>query len=123
MAERLDGLIAQQRSFAADASHQLRTPLAVLKAQIQSALRGDIGPRDALVEINDTVERATRLANQMLSLAKVEQLHQQGEHSPHDLAAIVREVARQHDGSVIALQSKKLGGALLRVSFPAQPAA
>ena len=90
---RLARLLAHQKRFVRDSSHQLRTPLAVLKAQIQSALRGDIGPRDALVEINDTVERATRLANQMLSLAKVEQLHQQGEHSPHDLAAIVREVA------------------------------
>lgn len=90
---RLARLLAHQKRFVRDSSHQLRTPLAVLKAQIQSALRGDIAPRDALVEINDTVERATRLANQMLSLAKVEQLHQQGEHGPHDLTLIVREVA------------------------------
>lgn len=37
--------------------------------------------------------------------------------------AIVREVARQHGGSVVALHSEKLGGALLRVSFPALRAA
>ena len=60
-----------------DTSHQLRTPLAVLKTQVQSALRGDMEPRQALEEINGTVERATELANQMLSLAKVEQLRQQ----------------------------------------------
>ncbi|RIX48972.1 MAG: sensor histidine kinase [Rhodocyclales bacterium GT-UBC] len=36
--------------------------------------------------------------------------------------AIVREVARQHGGSVVALHSEKLGGALLRVSFPAHRA-
>ena len=90
---RLARLLAHQKRFVRDSSHQLRTPLAVMKAQIQSALRGDIAPRDALLEINDTVDRATRLANQMLSLAKVEQLHQQGEHSPHNLAEIVRDVA------------------------------
>jgi two-component system sensor histidine kinase TctE len=62
-----------------DASHQLRTPLAVLKTQVQSARRGDVDPQQALAEIDTTVERATELANQMLALAKVEQLRQQGD--------------------------------------------
>ena len=39
--------------------------------------RGDVAPHQALTEINGTVERATQLANQMLALAKVEQLRQQ----------------------------------------------
>ncbi|MEZ0306718.1 MAG: sensor histidine kinase, partial [Ramlibacter sp.] len=50
-------------------------------------------PRQALTEINDTVERATVLANQMLSLAKVEQLRQQPDESLNDLAQVVRSVA------------------------------
>ena len=40
-----------------------------------------------------TVDRATNLANQMLSLAKVEQLRQQGEPARLDWAEIVRAVA------------------------------
>jgi two-component system sensor histidine kinase TctE len=76
-----------------DTSHQLRTPLAVLKAQVQSALRGDVEPRQALGEINETVERATGLANQMLSLAKVEQLKQQADAQVTDLAEPVRAVS------------------------------
>jgi two-component system sensor histidine kinase TctE len=44
-----------------DASHQLRTPLAVLKTQLQSALRGDVEPTQALHEMNHTVTRATEL--------------------------------------------------------------
>jgi two-component system sensor histidine kinase TctE len=90
---RLATLLENQKRFVRDTSHQLRTPLAVLKAQVQSALRGDVEPRTALQEINDTVERATVLANQMLSLAKVEQLRQQSDAQPNDLAAVVRAVA------------------------------
>ncbi len=90
---RLERLLAHQKRFVRDASHQLRTPLAVLKTQLQSARRGDVAPAQALEEIGHTVERATELANQMLSLAKVEQLRQQGDAPCVDWADIVRAVA------------------------------
>jgi two-component system sensor histidine kinase TctE len=90
---RLQHLLDNQKRFVRDTSHQLRTPLAVLKTQVQSALRGDVDPRQALLEIQDTVERATVLANQMLSLAKVEQLRQQPGATVNDLAELVRAVA------------------------------
>lgn len=91
--QRLAHLLDNQKRFVRDTSHQLRTPLAVLRTQVQSALRGDVEPRHALVEINDTVDRATVLANQMLSLAKVEQLRQQPDTALHDLADVVRGMA------------------------------
>ncbi|WP_114971400.1 sensor histidine kinase [Rhodoferax ferrireducens] len=90
---RLQHLLEHQKRFVRDASHQLRTPLAVLKVQVQSALRGDVAPEQALHEISDTVERATVLANQMLSLAKVAQLVQQAPSSDVDWAQVLREVA------------------------------
>jgi two-component system sensor histidine kinase TctE len=74
---RLASLLEYQKRFVRDASHQLRTPLAVLKTQVQSARRGDVDAGTALAEIDHTVARATELANQMLALAKVEQLRQQ----------------------------------------------
>ena len=94
--QRLDRLLAHQKRFVRDASHQLRTPLAVLKTQVQSARRGDMPPDQALAEIGHTVDRATELANQLLALAKVEQLRQQGLHEGRpvsDWAAVAREVA------------------------------
>jgi two-component system, OmpR family, sensor histidine kinase TctE len=90
---RLAHLLENQKRFVRDTSHQLRTPLAVLKTQVQSALRGDVEPRQALGEISETVDRATVLANQMLSLAKVEQLRQQADAQVNDLAAAVRAMA------------------------------
>jgi two-component system sensor histidine kinase TctE len=90
---RLSHLLDNQKRFVRDTAHQLRTPLAVLKTQVQSALHGDLEPRQALLEINDTVDRATVLANQMLALAKVEQLRQQPAADLVDMAEVVRSMA------------------------------
>ena len=111
---RLQRLLDHQKRFVRDAAHQLRTPLAVLKTQVQSAQRGDAAPELALAEIGDTVQRATLLANQMLSLAKVEQLRQQPEFEALDLAALVREVALD--------LSPLIADKLLDFSLEAQPA-
>ena len=91
--QRLSQLLEHRKRFVRDAAHQIRTPLAVLKTQTQSALRGDLPPQEALTEIAGTVDRATTLANQMLSLAKVEQLRQQPDAPVHDWAEVVRELA------------------------------
>ena len=90
---RLAHLLEHQKRFVRDASHQLRTPLAVLKTQVQSAQRGDVAPAQALAEISVTVQRATELANQMLALAKVEQLRHQGDSAVLPWHEIVRAVA------------------------------
>jgi two-component system sensor histidine kinase TctE len=90
---RLKRLLEHQKRFVRDASHQLRTPFAVLKTQVQSALRGDVDPLQALHEINSMVERGARLANQLLALAKIEQVHAQGPARPVALGELVSEVA------------------------------
>jgi two-component system, OmpR family, sensor histidine kinase TctE len=90
---RLNHLLQHQKRFVRDTAHQLRTPLAVLKVQTQSALRGDVQWPQALTEINATVDRTITLANQMLSLAKVEQLRQQADAPVVDWADVVRELA------------------------------
>jgi two-component system sensor histidine kinase TctE len=90
---RLSSLLSHQKRFVRDASHQLRTPLAVLTTQVQSARRGDVAPEQALAEIGATVAGATELANQMLALAKVEQLRVEGDAPVSEWSAIVRGVA------------------------------
>ncbi|HEY1226315.1 MAG TPA: sensor histidine kinase [Ramlibacter sp.] len=90
---RLAHLLDSQKRFVRDCAHQLRTPLAVLKTQVQSALRGDLEPMQALREINGTVDGATALANKMLSLANIEQLRNQPAARVCDVAEEVRAVA------------------------------
>lgn len=91
--ERLALLINHQKRFIANASHQLRTPLAVLKTQLQSGLRGDAPADEVLREISDTVERTITLANQMLLLAKIEQRRSQGLSDRCHLGNLAREAA------------------------------
>lgn len=66
----LDTATGGVRRFTADASHQMRTPLSVLKVQVALARRGSSG---ALDEISDAVTRLERLVTQLLALARAEE--------------------------------------------------
>lgn len=67
---RLDAATAGVRRFTADASHQMRTPLSVLKVQVALARRGD---PQALGEIADAADRLEHLVTQLLALARAEE--------------------------------------------------
>ncbi|WP_277960765.1 sensor histidine kinase [Pseudomonas sp. RIT-To-2] len=72
--ERLRGQFERQAQFIADAAHELRTPLAALKARItlgQRAGQGEVWRHTLDAAAQDT-DRLTHLANQLLSLARVE---------------------------------------------------
>jgi two-component system sensor histidine kinase QseC len=71
---RLEEAFEGERRFTADAAHELRTPLAALKIQAQVALRSaDVSERNlALENVLRGVDRATRLVEQLLALARVD---------------------------------------------------
>ena len=71
---RLDEVLTFQNRFIADAAHQLRTPVAGLKAHIEVALREEdpAQTRQSLAHLFTGVERMSRLVAQLLSLARNE---------------------------------------------------
>lgn len=87
--------LAQQRRFLADASHQLRTPFAVLRTQLQGLMSGQLDAHDALPRMLATVDRSSHLTRQLLALAKVEQLQQRAEWQAVDLAQVARDIAME----------------------------
>lgn len=97
MARLSDAMLAQQR-FIADASHQLRTPLAGLQAQVELALRqsNHEDARHALHQIFISAERVSHLAKQLLTLAKTEPgIGKDENFKPINLNDVARDVTKQ----------------------------
>ncbi|RZI44472.1 sensor histidine kinase [Herbaspirillum sp. HC18] len=91
---RLQALISGQRRFIADASHQLRTPLTVLKTQTQLALRENdpAAMRHIVESIGRTTDASVHLANRLLTLARAEHGAAEGELREVSLADTARQV-------------------------------
>lgn len=95
---RLRSSLDNERRFTADAAHELRTPLAAIKTQAQVA-RGALKDEDrkrALDNVISGCDRAARLMEQLLTLARLEpsRIKHHDQHDLHELAlAVVAELA------------------------------
>ena len=75
MLGRLESALARERDFVADAGHELRTPLALLRTELELALRhaeSDAELRDAVRCSAEEVDRLTQLADDLLLIARSE---------------------------------------------------
>jgi signal transduction histidine kinase len=95
MTERISRLMEQQRSFAGDASHQLRTPLTALRLQLERAAEmvddDPEGARERIEAASEETERLQRLVEGLLMIARSEGSPQQP--GPVDVSALVHERA------------------------------
>jgi signal transduction histidine kinase len=107
--DRLDDGLRQQREFNANAAHQLRTPLAVLSANIDTM--GDTG---VAAKLRYDVELMSRIVSQLLLVARLETLNVRLD-DPVELCSAAREAA-ENLGSV-AISMRKT----LEVDEPAEP--
>ncbi len=76
MVERVEGAFIQQRRFVADASHELRTPVAVIRSMTDVALASDPSREECLAllrDVNAETERLSRLINSLLNLARADE--------------------------------------------------
>lgn len=93
MSDRLSSLVEAQRSFAGDASHQLRTPLTALRLRLDEAAETMVSSPDAAAESLDMAraetERLQHVIDGLLRLARAE--GEQQELVQLDMAAIAAE--------------------------------
>jgi len=91
---RIDDALGRERRLTADAAHELRTPLAVLSTQAQVARRAssDAARNEALDALVAGAERAARLVEQMLTLARLESGQGAGTLQHAELRELVRAV-------------------------------
>ncbi|MFZ5625136.1 MAG: sensor histidine kinase [Gemmatimonadota bacterium] len=100
MLERLDSAFAAQQRFVADAGHEIRHPVAVLRAALELALRRERSPEEYRRAIEDAAGQADRigvLAEGLLTLARADAGVLRPERTRQDLGELARSAARRFD--------------------------
>lgn len=95
MIGRLEGSFASLRRFTADASHELKTPLTVLRADIERAMTAPQRSTEQLVALEEALQETTRMAglvDSLLTLARADEGRFDLHTEPLALDALVRDV-------------------------------
>jgi signal transduction histidine kinase len=96
MAARLERLVAGQREFVADASHQLRTPLSGMRLRLEEARA--TGDREEIDAALAEVDRLSAMVSELLLLSQAGEVDAPAEDV--DLAATARRVAARFDARI-----------------------
>jgi two-component system OmpR family sensor kinase len=94
-------VLEQQRRFLADASHQLRTPLAIIKAEVELAQSGTTKGDDlqaAMTSVGEETDRLSRLTEQLLLLAAADEQRLSLSRESVKLRDLLEEVAERGRG-------------------------
>jgi heavy metal sensor kinase len=120
MLARLEAAFTQTRRFAADAAHELRTPLAALRGGIEVALRAERTPeeyRRVLASSLEEVERLIRLAEDLLLLSR-SSAGPDVTRAPVDLEPLLLDVfdvgARLGQGAGVSVRTDAMASATVR---------
>ncbi len=98
MLGRLDVAFSQIRQFSADASHELQTPLTILKGELEVALRSPRSPEEyqrTLKSALEEIDRIAHLVEGLLLLARADAGVLRMDRQPVDLAQLVEETYGQ----------------------------
>lgn len=95
MLGRLENYFGALRRFTADASHELKTPLAVLRADVERAMSASTPPSERLEALEEALHETTRMADlvdQLLTLARADEGRFDLHREPVELAPLVQDV-------------------------------
>ena len=93
MLAQIQEVLGRERRFIADAAHEMRTPLAVLRVHAQNLMEAGTEEqrRESLAFLITGVDRASRLVNQLLTMARLEPKNQKPALHAIDLTETVRD--------------------------------
>ncbi|MDQ6624270.1 MAG: HAMP domain-containing histidine kinase [Verrucomicrobiota bacterium] len=103
MFERLQESFAQVTRFTSDASHELKTPLALMRAQLESTLHGGrVGgaERELLAHLIAQCSQMSQIVDGLLFLSRADDRQLALEQKPVDLVALLQEL--REDGEILA---------------------
>lgn len=83
----------KQKQFIADASHELKTPLAAIDANLDAFLEGQKKPSKWIGHVQSETDRMTVLVNDLLTLAKLDSLDKKANLQSVDVREVVKDVA------------------------------
>jgi len=109
MLGRLDDAFAEMRQFTADASHELQTPLTILRGEIEVALRSQRSEEEyaaILKSALEEIERISRIVEGLLLLARADAGVLRMDAQPVDLVHLIEEVLHQ---TALLAREKSIG--------------
>ncbi|WP_248959170.1 sensor histidine kinase [Sphaerisporangium perillae] len=103
MLARLEAAEASQRALVSDAAHELRSPLASIRLQLEVALGHPEGQewRETAEDVLEDTLRLSRLAEGMLTLARLDEHRRPVRWLPVDLAELIGATADRYDQAVV----------------------
>lgn len=101
---RVAATLENERRFTSDAAHELRTPLAALRAQVQAAMLTENSTErlESLHKALQGMDRMSHLVGQLLTLARLDELSASTHLEPTDLAAVTRECCAELGPAALA---------------------
>lgn len=93
MIDRLERGFEQGRRFTADASHQIKTPLTIMRGEIEAMLKRDRADEAALLRVLEEVDRLSAMTGKLLFLSRADAGHLALSWEECSLAALLRELA------------------------------